>query len=167
MQDFPLVLPVQACKPAAMHVLCEMPGNLDIDGDSGVIGRFCRPLSSAHQDSGLVTAGEHVCMDLKGIDISCVHMQPISSTACNVHGITVNSNVFTSCHCQNIRGPRITTQAHYTGLRWSMGHPLCFWFTCQNQAKLQAHPMWKMSSQAFFVPFQQKPIPALVWLCIS
>ncbi|BDA43348.1 hypothetical protein COCOBI_04-3600 [Coccomyxa sp. Obi] len=65
-EEIPLVLSVQACKTAPMHILCEMPGNLDIDGDSGVVGRVCRPLSSAQQASGSVTTGEHVCMDLKG-----------------------------------------------------------------------------------------------------
>ena len=88
-QEIPLVLSVQACKPAAMHILCEMPGNLDIDGDSGVIGRICRPLSSAQKaskNSGSLPAEEHVCMDLKGIDISSTDnvMHPIGSTVCNL-----------------------------------------------------------------------------------
>jgi hypothetical protein len=65
LQEIPLVLSAQAYKSAATHILCEMPGILDMDGDSGIVGRLCRHLlvSEPHQNE---KADEGICMDLRG-----------------------------------------------------------------------------------------------------
>ena len=54
-----------ACKREASHVLFEMPGSVDLQGDSGVVGRMCKPLA---------LCGDEICMDLKGMLFACMQV---------------------------------------------------------------------------------------------
>ena len=72
------MLSAAACKPNSTHVLCEMPGSMDLHGDMGAVGRMCmaqfQDASDNHADDAHATvqkAHERLHMDIKGDLLAC------------------------------------------------------------------------------------------------
>ena len=99
-EELPLFLAPAACKGEGAHVLCEVPGSsIDLHGDSGVVGRMCRPLQpqASKPHACILPAAEGppqaaVCMDLKGACLlrarpaaACMHAQ--GGAACRHIGL--------------------------------------------------------------------------------
>ncbi len=85
MQEVPIMLP---CKGNKTRVLCEMPGNVDMEGDSGVVGRICTLPSDLRMGSTTDFWGDgadsaRMCMDLKGATHSCPMTYNTAIGLCN------------------------------------------------------------------------------------
>lgn len=68
------MLSTAACKPNSTHVLCEVPGCIDMHGDVGVVGRLCMTASDGHASDGQTPSKdgrEQLQMDIKGDLLPC------------------------------------------------------------------------------------------------
>ena len=71
------MLTTAACKATGPLLLCEMPGGVDLDGDSGAVGRVCKPLVQPESSAPACNmhaisdaGGDGICVDLKGGSVS-------------------------------------------------------------------------------------------------